>query len=403
MNETNDFDELIKQKLNSFQQSPLKGNWEEMSALLDAEEKRKKRIAWYWISAVGTIIIGASLLVFNYSAVKQRRVSSNVAVQNLKVTESVSAQLPTIPDHIPSAEELKVVSTATEAINNLIYSAATLKKETPGKNALGKSFVVDEIVSISNSILDSSKTPNLDTKTLNDSTLRNEKEPITKLDSLPIPTIEPVNITKRQNNYLCSILAGANARIDADLSPIVGITITRKLKNGFSISTGLSYTYLSESDGNTKTITTGSSSDGFGITKQLTSIETDKTHYIVVPLYLNYTRGKNIFLLGANFYRLFNSSNLVSTYSESYGELTLINSKHTNGYYSGYSIYDIGLMIGYGRQLSSRFRLDARINYGLLSLQNTNAFDNDRDSDNATAFNRNISGQVVVGYLLFSK
>jgi hypothetical protein len=222
---------------------------------------------------------------------------------------------------------------------------------------------------------------------------------IAKKDSLPKeevkPIVKPDSTNKPQSAWIFSLEAGINGFLSGGkgLSPIAGVTITKSLNEKWEIGTGAYYTYIPTYTG-VSTFTTAANYD-FGYTFKLTELVTQKLHYAAVPLFVKYNFNKNNSVIaGANFYYLFNSSNLITTYDISYAGIQNKVTQKASGYFSSFSPYDIGLMGGYKRKINKKCGVALYVNYGLMSLQKTQTI-------STTNIHNNISGQLLFTYKLF--
>ncbi|HXB39429.1 MAG TPA: outer membrane beta-barrel protein [Bacteroidia bacterium] len=221
---------------------------------------------------------------------------------------------------------------------------------------------------------------------------------IMKKDTTPIVVTPPVqkdSISKPKSTWTVSLDLGVNTFLSggSGVSPFGGINITKSFTPKWEIGTGIYYTYL-PTYSSSSTFTTSTVYD-FGYNFKLTEIVTDKLHYMTAPLFLKYNLNeKNSIVLGANFYYLFNSSNIITTYDLSYSGIQNKVSKKTSGYYNGFSDYDVGIMAGYRKNLFEKFGLAIYINYGLINIQKAGTV-------NSINMHNNISGQLMLTYKLF--
>jgi hypothetical protein len=221
---------------------------------------------------------------------------------------------------------------------------------------------------------------------------------IVKKDTTPVVVTPPVqkdSISKPKSTWTVSLDLGVNTFLSggSGVSPFGGINITKSFTPKWEIGTGIYYTYL-PTYSSSSTFTTSTVYD-FGYNFKLTEIVTDKLHYMTAPLFLKYNLNeKNSIVLGANFYYLFNSSNIITTYDLSYSGIQNKVSKKTSGYYNGFSDYDVGIMAGYRKNLFEKFGLAIYINYGLINIQKAGTV-------NSINMHNNISGQIMLTYKLF--
>jgi len=232
------------------------------------------------------------------------------------------------------------------------------------------------------------------------------------------PTITKVETTKTEmgntavaslaadpdfNSWSLEIMGGLISRTDCKPSPVLGLKLVRNMNAHLNVFLGMAYSYMQENESDTKTFSSiGSSDYSFGYTKHVIEIATDKTHYLMVPIGLGYRLGKNNIEIGVAGYALFNATNIVKSYDESYGEISHVSTKKAYGYYNGYKDVTADFMIGYTRQLSTHFALGASINYGITPMKNVHYFDGDNDHDDTGSITKNIGGQLVLLYRIYA-
>ncbi len=227
-----------------------------------------------------------------------------------------------------------------------------------------------------------------------DNTIIPEKDSIQTVALLS----DPENIVNKNKSSLMhpwtfSAAMGGNYVNSFSFNPIQGIEISKSISSHFEIGTGVYYTYLTINSGAVKTIITHSNFD-FGYQKDVTEIKTNKLHYAVIPVFAKFNlNDKNSFIMGANMFALFTSSNSVTTYKEVYGEKQASVTKKTSGYSNGINTYDVGLLFGYKRQLFGNLGAAIYFNYGLMDIKKNDYY-------NENKFERNISGQFMLTYKL---
>ncbi len=292
----------------------------------------------------------------------------------------------------------KNTSVSPIAIKEEKKNAVLETKTTPVKETKDNATTtVQPIVSNNNAV--PAKDTTKQTNTTVADTTKNVQPVVTKKDTLPpAATALPVqkdSAGKPHSDWTVSLDAGVNTFLSggSGISPVGGINITKAFTPKWEIGAGIYYTYMPTYSG-ASTFTTSTVYD-FGYTFKLTEIVTDKLHYVTAPLFLKYNLNeKNSVVLGANFFYLFNSSNIVTTYDLSYTGIQNKVSKKTSGYYNGFSAYDVGIMAGYRKDLFENFGLGIYLNYGLINIQKAGS---------ATGINihNNISGQLMLTYKLF--
>ena len=222
---------------------------------------------------------------------------------------------------------------------------------------------------------------------------------IVKKDSLPTATKQTEtkkdSAQKPKSSWTVSLDGGINGFLSggSGISPFAGINITKVLTEKWEIGSGIYYTYIPTFSG-ASTFTTDATYD-FGSSFKLTEIVTTKLHYVTAPLFVKYNfNEKNAVIAGANFYYLFNSSNIVTTYEISYAGIQNKTTSKATGYYNGFSPYDVGIMVGYRKKLFEKLGVALYANYGLLNLQKSG-------SASSNNIRNNISGQLMLTYKLF--
>jgi len=190
------------------------------------------------------------------------------------------------------------------------------------------------------------------------------------------------------------VFVGGNYLKGGTVNPIQGFELIKPITEHWAAGTGVNYTLLNINSNNAvKTIVTNTTYD-FGYTSDVVQIKTNDLHYIVVPVFAQYTiNEKNAVIMGVNNYMLFTVSNNYSTYQESYGNKQNVTSGKTFGYSGGFNPYDIGILIGYKRSLFHNISIAMYMNYGLMNVKKNGYY-----TDNT--FERNVSGQMMLIYRL---
>jgi hypothetical protein len=215
------------------------------------------------------------------------------------------------------------------------------------------------------------------------------------LPAVTKPEQKTDSLAKVKFGWTLSFDAGINAFGNNihGISPITGINFTKCITQKWEIGSGIYYTYIPIKFANVSTFTTSTTYD-FGSTQKITEIVTEKLHYVMAPLFVKYNfNEKNSVVVGANFFYLFNSSGIISTYDLTYsGKEENKSSQKANGYYNAFNIFDVGIMVGYKRVLFGKFGITISLNNSITDIQ--------KNKYTGGPALRNISGQLTLTYKL---
>jgi len=460
-----EFNNEIKNKLDSRSFEYHEASWEKANALIQDAQKKKKRRFFFYLLSLGVILTGIIFSLqypFNkiensiakkettenitkdqnsdsIETIKQSPTSANETNNNLEI---VNKELPKEKPNKEVKQEEKITSSSSISnatiknveknkgnlsTNNLIADA-NYNEQTKGKAELKITSMPKTKSKISASKESSNRTfktqdadikengkVEAEIKNIKKDSLVDEK-PIEVVkttlpakDSTPIVTTNtPGTETKKDSTKKkidkLQIFAFAGVAftpgyvkpisIKESVNPSVGILVHQTLKPDFGIGIGLFYTIYGNISENPKVFK--NTSQDFGYKNETTEIKQSRLHYLKLPLMFDYSKGKNNFILGAQFMYLVTGSSNVTTYKESYGLKTDNSSKKVYGYINGLSPYDVSIIAGYRRQITNKISLQILVDFGFMDVKNNTYF-------NSMDFDRNKSLQLNLGYKLFSK
>lgn len=322
---------------------------------------------------------------------KVNKSKSNVSENKIHTEHNYS-------EHTKGEVEIKMTSipktknknSANEEIQDSIVSVQKVEAREKGKAAVEiKNFKKDSLVEekpieiVKTNLPAKDSTPTIITNTLVTETKKDSTK--NKIDKLQIFAFAGVAFTP---GYI------KNISIKESVNPSVGIFIRKTLKTNFGTSMGLFYTIYGNIVESPKVFK--NTTQDFGYKNETTEIKQSRLHYLKLPIMLDYNKGKNNFSIGAQFMYLVTSSSRVTTYKESYGLKADNSSKKVYGYTNGFSSYDVSVILGYRRQITNKVSIQTLLDFGFMDVKNNSYF-------NSTAFDRNKSLQLNLGYKLFSK
>ena len=404
MNEKEPFENIIASKFAEAEFPFDEGNWDRAEDMISAyrTKQKRRRIGFVFFSGIA---IGVALMLPFVRNVDNK--TTNVIAEAAKTTientstESVNTGAPVTnsTSEVQTNNEQTPVSTVAEP-ERIKTPALHAFGNTPKQRKAKQKHItavqtpvsgVPEVVNTQlNGLVPDKEEFRVLSKIDNKITLTADSIPFVALaDELPKPAdTKPIPLP-----WNFSVAGGVNCVNSFSSNPIQGIEISKAITPYFEIGTGAYYTYLSIHNGGVKTITTHTEY-GFGYKADVTEIKTNKLHYVVIPVYARVNiNDRNSCIIGVNTFALFNTSNSVTSYKESYGEKQATGSKKTNGYSNGINTYDIGVLVGYKRHLFWNIGAAIYFNYGLRDIKK-NAYYNENK------FERNISGQFMLTYKL---
>jgi hypothetical protein len=438
MSDKQTFEDIIQSKLSSETQFSFdEENWEEAEEMITSFRKKEKikKGTFLFLSGfvLGIIIMwpfinktenaSQSISQTPESIVKQKSIS-----EEQKQPDTISLSLPTKTNRTNTSHVRpnQVAEPNSKTYSDLIVSTTKEKNYSTTKTKqriLAHGFklpsAIAEITNAAheqtiNKIQKESKENSKSNKNLitsNDSSITIDSD--NALAVLPIDSITKNTVAvikkdsaaklildkeKANSEYSKSlqlyVFVGGNYLKGGTVNPIQGFELIKPITEHWAAGTGVNYTLLNINSNNAvKTIITNTTYD-FGYTSDVVQIKTNDLHYIVVPVFAQYTiNEKNSVIVGVNNYMLFTVSNNYSTYQESYGNKQNVTSGKTFGYSGGFNPYDIGILIGYKRKLFHNISIAMYMNYGLRNIKKNGYY-----TDNT--FERNVSGQMMLIYRL---
>lgn len=468
MNLEDEFNNEIKNKLDSREFEYSEASWIKANALIQEAQKKKKRRLFFYLLSAGTILLG-TIFYFQYpfgkteNTISQNLASETITKQDIITTKenkqqnldsnneitnqnivATSTKENTIKEPITSnvtTEKLgsmKTTPNSKVSINKVNKSKSDVSKNntitelnssehtkgeaeieissiTKTKNKNSTPQIKDSIVSLQNIEGSENGKTGVEIKNLRKDSLVDEKPIETVKTTLPAKDSTPSIITntlvtetkkdstkKKIDRLQIFAFAGAaftpgyikNISIKESVNPSVGIFIRKTLKPNFGIGIGLFYSIYGNIVETPKVFK--NTTQDFGYKNETTEIKQSRLHYLKLPIMLDYNKGKNNFSIGAQFMYLVTGSSNITTYKESYGLKVDNSSKKVYGYLNGFSSYDISVILGYRREITNKVSMQILLDFGFMDVKNNSYF-------NSTAFDRNKSLQLNLGYKLFSK
>ena len=173
-------------------------------------------------------------------------------------------------------------------------------------------------------------------------------------------------------------------------NPTAGFSYTHSVNEKFSFSLGAFYhsiNNLTQSN-----LLFQSDSISFGTVSSITQITTKKLHYAALSLALNYTFSKNMIYLGGNYSYLLQSTNTITSYVSTDGNISYTQAPtKTNGYYKAFNSYDAGAFIGYRRKLYRNWGIAGEAYYNFMDVKKDSYFDR-------KYFERNKGARLMLTY-----
>jgi hypothetical protein len=198
---------------------------------------------------------------------------------------------------------------------------------------------------------------------------------------------------KKWNVFLAG---GVNYLPGTTITPIAGIAVTRSLTPRWTMGAGLHYTSIAGPSTVYKTSVSIPEDSIHLIRSNNTEISTRKMHYLVLPVFAQFTFLKQWHALaGVNLSFLFSTNNTVSNYELVSQVKTNEVVSLQNGRMEGLTRYDIALLGGLERVFFDRISTGLYLNYGLINLISP-------ANTGSPSVYKNASAQFVLKYRLFS-
>lgn len=177
---------------------------------------------------------------------------------------------------------------------------------------------------------------------------------------------------------------------------IGGLNFTHLFTNKIGISVGAQYNSISNI--NTAVYTAQRTSYDFGVVRDVTTVSTQKLHYITAPVKFHFAINNNNSIgAGVNVAYLINSKSTVETYTQRLNTKSNTKVETSPGYYNGFASPDVQLSLFYKRRLYKNFGVNTEFIYGLSDVKNDAFF------GSAEAKQKNIGFKLTLTYDLFKK
>jgi hypothetical protein len=434
MSETEDFDKHIRNALEGHEFPFDEQNWEQASALIDADRKKKKRRAFFFWLILPGILAGASVW---YALAGPTTATSTIAEQSSPGAAKDTPSAPQQVDQVkgladntfkgmpsttaaskalsanPTGNQEAVVVTAAVKNTNTISSTGSAKRPRKPK----KQAQVNDPVYVSQPAI---KAPAAEEQTPvaivaisspEEAKMTSEPaqvaaaDPVTATTDGAIPTAmattadslapaakDSASAAQTQKDSVLpepivknrfTVLAGTaylfawekeGGKPGNGFNPVAGVSYSRALGKRFSLNAGLQY--LSVSNSRSKPMTINSTLYGFGETKEVITIDPKKLHYLTLPLRVSYpAHSKNTFSAGCNVGYLFYSVVETQQYTETPFMRSDINVTRSKGVFSGFNSFDLQVAIAYRRKIYKNWGVEAELFSGLSDIVNNNQFD----------------------------
>lgn len=188
-------------------------------------------------------------------------------------------------------------------------------------------------------------------------------------------------------NYSKLITPSGNGYIN---TPYFGLQYQYQLNPKWQFNTGLGYSYV-KANGLEKEYITEQYS--FGLTTENTTINTERLHYIELPILARYRAFNNFsFIGGTNITYLLNTNSTVNKSAfNTLGGKQALTQTNENQYKKGVSHWDVQMQFGLEYKLNNNLHLGLLANTGLLDVSKNNYY-------NTVVFNRNSRLQLYIKY-----
>jgi hypothetical protein len=188
-------------------------------------------------------------------------------------------------------------------------------------------------------------------------------------------------------NYSRLIEAGGSNYIN---TPYLGLQYQYQLNQKWQLNAGLGYSYVN-ANGLEKQYSKEQYS--FGLTTETTTINTDRLHYIELPVLARYKAFNNISIVGgANVSYLLNTNSTIDrTRSTTLGGKQVPSQTKESLYKKGLSPFDIQLQLGIEYKINNNLHIGLLANSGLFDVSRNNYY-------NTSVFNRNSRLQLYIKY-----
>lgn len=422
--EEENFDDLLKRKLQN-ETVPFKEKyWQNARTMLDQNRPQRKRYGFVlFMSALFFIAISAVL--FNYHNNKTvlaplaQKAPDSVTTSSAILSPAEHAGIITdVLSEVSPKAEASVLNTNTQADNNRINTnddpginsfrsitaaenSAIQTKQTGRKYAYEEAGTVEkQLTAMGSKEQDAAEEESDLNITGGDVVLNKEmlavfvhpkwKTALETEEYKPESLRGSDRIRHRSVSYKM-LEAGVNyynpgSDMGANFNVHMGLKYCFSIAPRLSFATGVSYSRQHQNNGKR---TYSAISYGFGENVQTTGINTIRLDYIEVPLSLFYNiKGRHGLMAGVSFNYLVQSSDLIKKANEiSYKEKSA-------GYYAAFNRLDVQLHAGYTYTLNSRILLSAAYYGGITDVTKNSAF-------RSNEFNTNKGLRLTFGYQLY--
>ncbi|MFO0478758.1 MAG: hypothetical protein ACK50L_08310 [Bacteroidota bacterium] len=456
MTEMDDFEKILKKKLEETEFPFDESNWKKARIMIDVSRGNKSGAAFYTLGIIGFLAtIGIIYFSFDLSTNKSAKNliannnESNLIVKEISqkelITKNVDSKINELISKENSNLRLEIKNTTgktsaslnqTHAIENTSLNKIkqAIVKKKYSENGLAK-IADEEKPEVNKNLLpnshaeiligDASNTSNEELSTTINSTTTtasttNDSVYFLKTIAIATTLVNPVDSAPFQPIFL--VQKGIPTSLDSlykikhkasILYAEVGFSylfgwnsLLKHEADGFNflagfnyryyfhnnLSLGLGIQYTTISNLSQSTFTVARTSYDFGIEKEITSIKYLQLHYVNVPFKFGYNIGKNN-IIGAGV----NFSVLLtdeSRYQVYNAKNAEIANKKSNGYLTGFNPYDMQVSIFYHRQLIKGFSINTEFGFGLIDVKDNAHFKN-------TIFERNMGCKLSLCYNLF--
>ena len=162
----------IREKLEMREINPSPDAWKKLEAKLDAEQPKKKTVAWYYIAAsfIGILILSSILFSRDHEATKSQIVNENIELQNLENQSEIITKNSEVKEIASEEENTEKANTKAKKNEN----ANPLKPIPQNKGAVEKKYERNKV--IAKAAEEEKQLPNTETKSTNqDDELFNQK------------------------------------------------------------------------------------------------------------------------------------------------------------------------------------------------------------------------------------
>jgi len=453
--EFNEFDDLIKGKLEEKEFAFNEKNWEKMSGILDTARPVQKNKTIYWIASAvavaGLITIMALLFtnnttsqnepeilaINNTEASKTEPIHENVTSIESNATSKNNQQIEMVTEIDVDASEVKAESKPTAKLNaekkksDSNYTA-NFSKTSSASNKQSTPVNTTPVTENWNNTAVNNESDKNPVETLNlISAETDESESAhTSFDFLATKHISSIQIEENQTEVMLNDLDIRNLKVfDNDyvklkrhhiileggvnnslgwrvngkrngnsLIPIAGINYQFNFNHKSAVLIGVQYNALSNiTESN---VSFNMTKYGFGSTNEIYTYKITELQYLVAPIKYIHKISKTGFIgAGVNLTYLLNTKNKVDVYTQNDNQQTLTQSYKDKGY--GFDVtqkYNAQLALHYTHKFSKQIGMNVELNRNLQNVfTDYSAFSIENTASKPSSI------KVSLTYLLFNK